>query len=233
MCLKRLLPLVGGRSAWGMLQVMRSMFPSSTIAKTMAEGTLKARIARLPRHHAALSPPFLCCCKSKRREAPPALVLTVMVPCATRVAHQESQALNELLFYIRADDVGKCKQVVKREKIKCAWKPRRNGTREFAPRAPHLTTDAPPGSAPADAAHIIPRYHAEAASCRADRAPSLHRSLHSSKCADSDGKTPLHVASTSNAKRCVEWLIKEGVEVRGFASACLALWWPCVAALTG
>lgn len=38
-------------------------------------------------------------------------------------------------------------------------------------------------------------------------------SLNSTKTADMDGKTPLHVAAMHNATKVAEWLIKEGVEV--------------------
>lgn len=33
-------------------------------------------------------------------------------------SRQETQALSELMFYIAKDDVAKCKQVVKRDKIR-------------------------------------------------------------------------------------------------------------------
>lgn len=51
--------------------------------------------------------------------------------CPSLRRPQESQALNELLFHVKADDVAKCKQVVRSQSIKCAGRPRRSSTRVF------------------------------------------------------------------------------------------------------
>lgn len=48
---------------------------------------------------------------------------------------------------------------------------------------------------------------------------ALLGSLLSQRTADASGATPLHAAAQSNAARTVEWLIKEGVEVRRWLAA--------------
>lgn len=70
--------------------------------------------------------------------------LTSHCPPPSPTAEQECQALSELMFHIRADDVNKCKQIVKREKIKCVF----SFKGESAPFQPPHAVAGPPLSLP-------------------------------------------------------------------------------------
>lgn len=126
---------------------------------------------------------------------------------------QESQALNELFFYVRAGDVDRCKQIVKDEQIKCVS--------PLPPLLPAKDICAPAAEEPSVSlrrSHSLPRVSQRLRSESSGASPSTLYpsvcSLLSKLTADYNGLTPLHIAAQFDSSDVLEWLIREGVEVR-------------------